>query len=52
VSQLTTFVSEGMLFPDQVEQMRRMDEQRAQIIRPVRLPGSNVKPWDLPRPAR
>jgi len=52
VAQLTTFVNEGQLFEDQLEQMRRMDEQRAQSIRPSRLPGSNVKPWDLPRAAR
>ncbi len=52
VSQLITFVNEGQLFEDQLQQMRRLDEQRAQSIRPARLPGGSVKPWDLPRPAR
>lgn len=49
VAQLITFVDHGKLFPDQLEQMDRLDQQRAQSIRPMRIPGHHVKPWDLPR---
>lgn len=50
VAQLITFVDHGKLFEEQLEQMERLDQQRFDSIRPVRIPGSNVKPWDLPRP--
>lgn len=51
VAQLITFVDHGKLFKDQLEQMERLDQQRAESIRPLRIPGYNVKPWDLPRTA-
>ena len=50
VAQLITFVDHGKLHADQLEQMDRLDQQRAESIRPVRIPGHHVKPWDLPRP--
>ena len=50
VVQLITFVDHGKLFKDQQEQMDRLDQQRADSLRPVRTPGGGVKPWDLPRP--
>ena len=50
VVQLITFVDHGKLFNEQLEQMDRLDQQRAENLRHVRIPGSNVKPWDLPRP--
>ncbi|HRP00128.1 MAG TPA: hypothetical protein PLN54_11885 [Flavobacteriales bacterium] len=50
VVQLITFVDHGKLFSDQLEQMERLDQQRFESTRPVRIPGYNVKPWDLPRP--
>ncbi|MBK9289275.1 MAG: hypothetical protein IPN38_16730 [Flavobacteriales bacterium] len=49
MAQLITFVDHGKLFKEQLEQMERLDQQRFNSIRPVRIPGSNVKPWDLPR---
>ena len=51
VVQLITFVDHGRLFPDQLEQMDRLDQQRMERIRPVRVPGGPILPWDLPRPA-
>lgn len=51
VAQLITFVDHGKLFPDQLEQMERLDQQRFESTRPLRIPGYNVKPWDLPRPS-
>ena len=52
VAQLTTFVDHGKLFKEQLEQMDRLDEQRADSLRPhPRIPGSNRGPWDLPRPS-
>ncbi len=50
VVQLITFVDHGKLFDEQLEQMDRLDQQRADSLRPVRIPGGGVKPWDLPRP--
>ena len=50
LAQLITFVDHGKLFDEQVEQMDRLDQQRAENLRPVRTPGGSVKPWDLPRP--
>ena len=50
VAQLITFVDHGKLFDDQLEQMDRLDQQRADALRPTRTPGGAVKPWDLPRP--
>lgn len=50
VTQLITFVDHGKLHRDQVGQMDRLDQQRAESLRPARIPGYNVKPWDLPRP--
>ncbi len=50
VVQLITFVDHGKLFKDQQEQMDRLDQQRADSLRPVRTPGGGVKPWDLPNP--
>ena len=50
VVQLITFVDHGKLFDEQLEQMDRLDQQRADILRHTRTPGGNVKPWDLPRP--
>lgn len=49
LAQLITFVDHGKLFPEQVEQMERLDQQRAESLRYRRIPGDNVKPWDLPR---
>ena len=51
VAQLITFVDHGKLHTDQLEQMDRLDQQRAESLRPARIPGSHVKPWDLPRPS-
>lgn len=51
VAQLITFVDHGKLFPEQLEQMDRLDELRFESIRPVRRPGHHIKPWDLPRPS-
>ena len=48
VAQLITFVDHGKLFDDQLEQMDRLDQQRAESLRPIRTPGRSVKPWDLP----
>lgn len=51
VAQLTTFVDHGKLFPDQLEQMDRLDQQRYESLRPMaNLRGGYVKPWDMPRP--
>ena len=50
LAQLITFVDHGKLFDEQVEQMERLDQQRADGLRPTRTPGGSVKPWDLPRP--
>ena len=50
LAQLITFVDHGKLHADQHEQMDRLDQQRAEGLRPLRIPGSNVKPWDLPPP--
>lgn len=50
LAQLITFVDHGKLFDEQVEQMDRLDQQRADRLRPVRTPGGGVKPWDLPNP--
>lgn len=50
VAQLITFVDHGKLYADQLEQMERLDQQRAESLRPARIPGYNGKPWDLPRP--
>ncbi|MBP6642067.1 MAG: hypothetical protein KBA60_08815 [Flavobacteriales bacterium] len=50
VAQLITFVDHGKLFDDQLEQMDRLDQQRADSLQPNRIPGGGVKPWDLPRP--
>lgn len=50
VVQLITFVDHGKLFSDQLEQMERLDQQRWESIRPLRIPGYDVKPWDMPRP--
>jgi hypothetical protein len=51
VAQLTTFVDHGKLFTEQLEQMDRLDQQRADSLRPEpRPPGGKVQPWDLPRP--
>jgi len=53
VVQLTTFVDHGKLYKDQLEQMDRLDQQRADCLRTApRPPGSYVKPWDLPRTTR
>ncbi len=51
VAQLVTFVDHGKLFPDQLEQMERLDKQRFESTRPLRIPGYNIKPWDMPRPS-
>ncbi|MBK7946399.1 MAG: hypothetical protein IPJ85_14325 [Flavobacteriales bacterium] len=51
VAQLITFVDHGKLFPDQLEQMERLDQWRAESIRPVRIPGQDMNPWDIPRKA-
>ena len=51
VAQLITFVDHGKLFPDQLEQMDRLDHYRAQDLRAPRIPGQPMKPWDLPRPS-
>lgn len=51
VAQLITFVDHGKLFADQLEQMDRLDQQRAEHLRPTRKPGGHVLPWDLPRSA-
>lgn len=47
--QLITFVDHGKLFSEQLEQMDRLDQQRAEDLRPQRPPGGYVKPWDLPQ---
>ena len=51
VAQLNTFVDRGKLFKDQLEQMDRLDQYRADSMRPSRTPGQKQKPWDLPRHA-
>ena len=51
VAQLTTFVDHGRLHADQLEQMDRLDEQRARSLRPVRIPGSDWNPWTPLRPS-
>lgn len=51
VAQLITFVDHGKLFPEQLEQMDRLDHYRAQDLRAPRIPGHHIKPWDLPRPS-
>lgn len=50
LAQLITFVDHGKLFQEQLEQMDRLDQQRAEGLRPTRTPGRKVKPWDLPPP--
>jgi hypothetical protein len=47
LAQLITFVDHGKLFDEQVEQMDRLDQQRAENLRPMRTPDGSVKPWDL-----
>jgi len=50
VVQLTTFVDHGKLFPDQLEQMDRLDAQRYASLRvPPRPPGGYVHPWNVQR---
>jgi len=50
IAQLITFVDHGRLFKDQLEQMERLDQQRADDLRHRRPPGGFIKPWDLPQP--
>lgn len=46
VVQLTTFVDHGLLFPDQIEQMERLDQQRFENAHPGRRRTPGYKhPW-------
>ncbi len=47
IVQLTTFVDHGKLFPEQLEQMDRLDAQRYEHAHPGRrLPPGHRKPWE------
>ncbi|MBK9077179.1 MAG: hypothetical protein IPL77_19840 [Flavobacteriales bacterium] len=46
VAQLTTFVDHGKLFPEQIEQMERLDQQRYESAHPGRRPQfGHPSPW-------
>ena len=46
IVQLTTFVDHGKLFPEQIEQMERLDQQRYESAHPGRRPAPGYRsPW-------
>lgn len=52
VAQLKTFVDHGHLFPDQLMQMDRLDEMRADNLRRRPRSGASISPYGDQRPAR